>query len=523
MATKALRDLSISMAKKPGGGADTSMSTPGSGAGTGNFRTLGNPNQGLNDSVNNALGSFVGSNDLGKQEKTIMETFAARAGLAKEGGIADRKLTDSNFAGKIAGQLDANASEYTQASEGRAGFGTQTAAVRMLEDSGGKRVRDLEKQRDELLLQSKVMEAGRLDNLIADEQSAITTARKTWIDNLLMTTAEARAQSAEARDISVENRNISREERDIAAFETPEQARTRDLVANLAGDSIKSIQALATTAPGAGITSTDTFDQAVAKYRNSVEYKQNVRKGELEIQQAEASIANTRSITNDRNNPTSSAGLGGAGVTSDGVYSSDLEFAIDAGAGTIGSLFGQKQYYDRVKKARNDSDKISIIASAILANSPADVKLKFNNDTTALSNIDQAIAMLDSGLQSGALNASIQYAYNIVGKDFDPKLSQIQQFMTAALQPYRSNITGAAWGQKETKEYEALFGSTKYSPTELKQRLVGLKSIMLNKTSSALNAQINPLGNMPNLMQSSQGSTTSPFTTVKSNYNFIGI
>ena len=111
-----------------------------------------------------------------------------------------------------------------------------------------------------------------------------------------------------------------------------------------------------------------------------------------------------------------------------------------------------------------------------------------------MKQIEKAIALLDSKVQTGAINNAKQYTYNIVGKDYDPKIAELQQLITSAIQPYRSSVTGAAWGAQEEKEYQSLFGSTKYSPSELKQRLEGVKEIMKDKTTTALNAQVNPLG-----------------------------
>lgn len=529
MATQALRDLSIALAPKtgtttstPGSDPTGTMTTPDSSTGVpSGVRSL-TPDTSMNGVVNDNLSSYLkSSGNLDSNTKTIMETFAARAGLTKEKGLAERSLTDSQYGTKIADQLNTNASEYTNASEGRSGFATQTAAVRMLEDSGTKRIRDLEKSRDELLLQSKIGEASRLDGLINDEQTAITNARKTWIDNLLMTTNEQRAQNADARSASQENRAI-------AGFETPEQARQRDLVSNLAGDSIKQIQTLATTAPSAGILSTDTFDQAVQKYRNSTEYKQNVKKGELEIEQAQANIANTRSLTTTRVNGGSGAGGGST------PYGSDLDALIGSASqiAAQGGKFNLANFNENLKRARNDGDKINTIATAVLANAPATVKNDFNLQANSVNAVDQAIAMLDQGVQTGKLNSATQYTYNLVGKDYDPKLAQLNQLITSAIQPYRSSITGAAWGPQEDAEYQSLFGSLKYSPAELRTRLEGIKQIMLRKTSTGLNQAINPLGTYGNVFNPAgmtpqngpiaPGYTPNPTTSGNSKFDFSG-
>ena len=91
-----------------------------------------------------------------------------------------------------------------------------------------------------------------------------------------------------------------------------------------------------------------------------------------------------------------------------------------------------------------------------------------------------------------------QYTYNIFGKDFDPKIAKINGYITSAIQPYRNSVTGAAWGTQEDNEYETLFGSTKYSPTELRQRLTQMKEMLIAKSTEGLNAYVNPLNTYQN-------------------------
>jgi hypothetical protein len=293
--------------------------------------------------------------------------------------------------------------------------------------------------------------------------------------------------------VSQEERAVSQENRNIAAFETPEQASRRELEFAQEQANFESVNNLALTAPDAGITQADTFDSAVGKYRNSETYKRDQQAGELAIKKAEADLANTRSLTNARNNPKSSTSSNGPS-TSSGLYSSDLDFAIDAAAGNISSKFGQEQFYDRISRARDDSDRISIVADTILAQAPAADQADFKNQALGMQAIEQAINLLDSGVETGVLESGKQYVYNIAGQDYDPNLAQMNQLIISAIQPYRSSVTGAAWGRQEDAEYKNLFGSTKYEPEELRQRLVGIKDILMNKTSGALNFYVNPLG-----------------------------
>ena len=199
----------------------------------------------------------------------------------------------------------------------------------------------------------------------------------------------------------------------------------------------------------------------------------------------------------DANRKISIAKAGVSGVSGQsGVvkYKNDLEALIGNAKSALPTKFAQEDFVNNIAKARNDADKINTIATVVLKNSPGAVREDFINQTIGMKQIEKAIALLDSKVQTGAINNATQYTYNIVGKDYDPKIAELQQLITSAIQPYRSSVTGAAWGAQEEKEYQSLFGSTKYSPSELKQRLEGVKEIMKDKTTTALNAQVNPLG-----------------------------
>lgn len=194
-------------------------------------------------------------------------------------------------------------------------------------------------------------------------------------------------------------------------------------------------------------------------------------------------------------------GTGGA-PGGGGTYSNDLDAIVGTVLSTIPSKFGQQTFNAQISKARNDEDKLNIVAAQVLKGQPAEFKNDFRNQATAISSIDKAIAELDSGTKTGVINSALQYTYNIAGKDFDPKLAKINSYITSAIQPYRSSITGAAWGDQEDAEYAALFGSTKYAPKELKERLVTLKDILKSKSAIGLNSFVNPMGYYDNQFES---------------------
>lgn len=200
--------------------------------------------------------------------------------------------------------------------------------------------------------------------------------------------------------------------------------------------------------------------------------------------------------------------VSGGGGGSSNQYSSDLDAIIGNTVATIPTKFGQEQFQTQLSRARNDADKISLIGSVVLKNAPAPVKQDFSNQAIAVSNIDKAIAEIDNGAKSGFINSKLQKGFNLVGKDYDPSLAAIASYITSAIQPYRNSVTGAAWGSQEEGEYQQLFGSTTYSPTELKQRLERLKQIMKDKSAQGLNVYVNPMDTYANPFESTSGAYT---------------
>ena len=195
-------------------------------------------------------------------------------------------------------------------------------------------------------------------------------------------------------------------------------------------------------------------------------------------------------------NPVKASGRGFMGALD--KYENDLDAIIGTVYSTIPTKFGQATFEQQIGRARDDADKLSLVAAQVLKGQPAEFKNDFRNQAVGISQIDKAIAEIDKGAQTGVLNNALQYTYNLAGRDFDPKLARIQSYITSAIQPYRNSITGAAWGEQEDGEYASLFGSTKYSPIELRQRLVQTKELLKSKSAEGLNAFVNPLGTYEN-------------------------
>lgn len=211
-----------------------------------------------------------------------------------------------------------------------------------------------------------------------------------------------------------------------------------------------------------------------------------------------------KGMTPGQRQTAATAAAKGVGGGSGGQYASDLDAIIGATKATITSKFGQETFDKQMARTRDEADKINLVASVVLGKADAQTKSDFSNQAVGMKQIEKAIKMLDEGAKTGVLEAGAQYTYNLAGKDYDPKLAQINQLITSAIQPYRNSVTGAAWGDQEDGEYQMLFGSTKYSPAELRQRLVGVKEILASKSATALNSFVNPIGYYDNPFESGQ-------------------
>jgi hypothetical protein len=163
------------------------------------------------------------------------------------------------------------------------------------------------------------------------------------------------------------------------------------------------------------------------------------------------------------------------------------------------------------KNAKTTGEKLDVIAVA--AKIPAAQKQDITAVKNAMNNVDRAIAELDNGAKTGLINSKAQYAANAFGKDYDPALQKVGSYITAAIQPYRNEVTGAAWGGQEDGEYQNLFGSTKYSPTELKARLSTLKEILASKAANTISTNIAPAGDYSQMFSQTFTNLPNPTQT----------
>lgn len=247
----------------------------------------------------------------------------------------------------------------------------------------------------------------------------------------------------------------------------------------------------------------------LAKQTQDKAAEEAAKEGQFNLSEGQARYdANGKLIAQRGKTYAPKAGTGAGGGTGAGdAYGTDLEAIIGTVTSTIPSKFGQETFRTQISRSRNDADKINLVAAQILKQAPATDRSDFKNQTLGIANLDKAISELDKGAKTGFINNAGQYVFNIAGKDFDPKLTAIKQYLVSAIQPYRNSVTGAAWGEQEEAEYQSLFGSTKYSPKELKDRLTRMKEILKSKTLEGLNSYVNPLNTYDNQFTYGSGSS----------------
>ncbi len=212
---------------------------------------------GGNEQAARALSDYLNTGNLSPQESAYEGTIMGNYNQAKQNTSTAYQGEAQSITNDYQNQLDQLnrdlGNQMTGELESRSGFATNNAMLRNLSETGQNRIDQLTKQRDEALLNNNAQMADSLNNLIINEQNVITNARQNMVENM----------------------------KTAATLQTPEQ----QVMLEQQKAQQDAVVQLMTQAPDAGITSSDTYDEAVAKYKNSNYYKAN-------IGQAEQTLAN---------------------------------------------------------------------------------------------------------------------------------------------------------------------------------------------------------------------------------------
>ena len=180
------------------------------GAGTTGVTT---EDQDFKDLQQKIMNQILDSLSTFEQPKTISERYEQRQLAAEQATEKAKELTESRYKEAITAEEEAGGRTLTAEQEARRGFATNTALFRQMEDTTKKRVNDLRQRRDDALATQDIVLADKIDDLVMQEETAITTARTNYLNTLFAVSGELRAQ---------------------AGFETPEQKQ--------AGESARALQ-----------------------------------------------------------------------------------------------------------------------------------------------------------------------------------------------------------------------------------------------------------------------------------------
>lgn len=399
---------------------------------------VGNMNpdmQGLQAGLVKSLTSALPSEPLATTQNTILDKYNQRRALAERGAESQAELIRSQASESIEEQERINKNQLAGELESRRGFATNTALIRDVENTGMKRVRDLEKTRDQLLLQNDAEKASRLDNLIVQEQESISKARTDYLNSLFGITSAMTS---------------------VAGFETPEQKRQRDLQS----ETQKSVINLAAKAPDVGILPTDDISTALSKYKDSSVYKNDIRKGELEISKLQGEISKNAADTAKIRAEAQGLDTSTLDPTSLALTRS-LQF-LTPGATADQRKDMVKTFTSMMKLGEVDNAKefVKRIAREVAPTEEQSKATGREEAIVALNTVQSALnSFIEKGGNTGILTGSIENIENKLGRTKDPDLVKIGNSIRLAIIDYRKAVSGAAFTPSEMEEYMSLFPS----------------------------------------------------------------
>lgn len=190
-----------------------------------------------------------------------------------------------------------------------------------------------------------------------------------------------------------------------------------------------------------------------------------------------------------------SGGSGGGGVAGSGLTGGGLDtFSVlaEAVSNRLGSVSAKNSFLKQFSSAQTDDERLRILA----ANAPLSTEMRNGlvQNAQVSKALDSVLGLLDNGVQTGLLQAGRSYVANKLGTGGDKQVEEIKSRLIAALQPYRNKVTGAAWGEQEEAEYQALVGSVRFTPEQLANKLQVFQDVLRQQSLSALQATIDPLG-----------------------------
>lgn len=161
---------------------------------------------------------LIGSYD----PQTIMSAYSKAKDLTTAGADATTKRLNSEYGTAVEDTNIADTKSLTGTLEGQRGFAQMPVALNYMQMSHDKRIKDLTKQKDELLMSNESDKASKLSELMINEQTAMSDARTKFLNNYFNAGQDQRSAATTERNlaesVSTENINKAKEARDLAEF-----------------------------------------------------------------------------------------------------------------------------------------------------------------------------------------------------------------------------------------------------------------------------------------------------------------
>ena len=285
------RSLGISIPGVGGGGPSSSLPPLQS----------SNAPSGATGAAPNDLQSYLSSN-LDPYEQTIMGQYdASKSATSAAGDTAAKAISDTgNY--NLGYQSDMDKAQGTSALESGRGFVVNPGQLSILQEQSTKRIRDLTTQMNDALANNNTAVASKLADLALQENTAITNARTTFLNQYFQGKQEQRAEQS---------------------FQTPQQTAITSLISQY---------------PDAGLSPNDDLATAQAKIRNSPSYKLNISKGETDITTA---IQNAQSAATSASASATSANAARTLAIPQAQYQNIINGIAQGDPGSVGTMADQ--------------------------------------------------------------------------------------------------------------------------------------------------------------------------------------
>ena len=433
---------------------------------------------------NEAFQTIIDSQkDIIDAQQSSADRFETRRQQAIQATEAAKKLIQSRFEVEEEEAKKLGETAKTSLLESRRGFATNTAVLSQLEDRNTKRVRDLVRQRDDKLAINDITGAERLDNLIFQEEEALTSARTSYIENAFKTLgAISTAQSGERaeRTLGLQEKEFERSLGEANTAFTTANGR-RLLVDSQTGETIKDIGS-AVTEVGTGVDGLSSSEITSANFlakqlfgSSAIKTKDGYQNFVQPILDRIKNGESIDAIADDLRFQGQSTEFTGT------IRDAAQQITSGLSAGKTETVFDK---LDDVA-SRGDTgelrDFLKKIAVENASGGSQQAKTVMGSERTVefLDEIFQDLTDYENaGGDTNIFTGTVEAAAAKAGTVKDPELRKIATKITKARQQYRRAMTGVAFSPGENEEYDAIFPNINKTESFNTATIDGLREAM---------------------------------------------